>query len=62
MKLQIRRKMRENHGFVKPRTCDLKELVLLSFIPEVIGKEIEKSKHRAIYPLQRHLHQEGEDS
>ena len=31
-------------------TCDLKELVL-KFIPEVIGKEIEKACH-GVYPLQ----------
>jgi len=35
---------------VKPRSCDLKELAA-KFIPEVIGKEIEKATS-GIYPLQ----------
>ncbi|GLJ11136.1 hypothetical protein SUGI_0144170 [Cryptomeria japonica] len=46
---QIRRKMREI--MVREATsCDLKELVQ-KFIPEVIGKEIEKATS-SIYPLQ----------
>jgi small subunit ribosomal protein S3Ae len=47
--LQIRRKMREIM-VREAQTCDLKELVA-KFIPEVIGKEIEKAT-QGIYPLQ----------
>lgn len=46
---QIRRKMKEiivNQS----QSCDLKELVL-KFIPEAIGKEIEKATS-SIFPLQ----------
>ncbi|KAK8958552.1 hypothetical protein KSP40_PGU012816 [Platanthera guangdongensis] len=46
---QIRRKMREIM-INQASSCDLKELVL-KFIPEVIGKEIEKAT-TSIYPLQ----------
>jgi small subunit ribosomal protein S3Ae len=46
---QIRRKMREIM-VREAQTCDLKELVA-KFIPEVIGKEIEKATS-GIYPLQ----------
>jgi len=45
----IRKKMREIM-IQQATTCELKELVN-KFIPEVIGKEIEKSCH-SIYPLQ----------
>lgn len=49
MSVQIRRKMREI--MVNQATaCDLKELVR-KFIPEMIGKEIEKATS-SIYPLQ----------
>jgi small subunit ribosomal protein S3Ae len=46
---QIRRKMREIM-VREAQSCDLKELVA-KFIPEVIGKEIEKATS-GIYPLQ----------
>jgi len=46
---QIRRKMREIM-VREAQSCDLKELVA-KFIPEVIGKEIEKAT-QGIYPLQ----------
>ncbi|XP_024356574.1 small ribosomal subunit protein eS1 [Physcomitrium patens] len=46
---QIRRKMREIMTR-EAQTCDLKDLVS-KFIPEVIGKEIEKAT-QGIYPLQ----------
>lgn len=46
---QIRRKMREIM-VNQASSCNLKELVL-KFIPEVIGKEIEKATFN-IYPLQ----------
>ncbi|KAL0925976.1 hypothetical protein M5K25_004356 [Dendrobium thyrsiflorum] len=46
---QIRRKMREIMSN-QASSCDLKELVQ-KFIPEVIGKEIEKAT-TSIYPLQ----------
>ncbi|XVE65962.1 hypothetical protein DITRI_Ditri08aG0043300 [Diplodiscus trichospermus] len=46
---QIRRKMREIMT-AQATSCDLKELVQ-KFIPEMIGKEIEKSTS-SIYPLQ----------
>ena len=45
----IRKKMREIMTR-EATTCDLKELVN-KFIPEVIGKEIEKACH-GVYPLQ----------
>lgn len=49
LSFQIRRKMREI--MVNQATaCDLKELVR-KFIPEMIGKEIEKATS-SIYPLQ----------
>ena len=47
--VQIRRKMVEIMAN-QASTCDLKELVS-KFIPEVIGKEIEKSTS-SIFPLQ----------
>lgn len=47
--MQIRRKMREIM-VREASTVDLKELVA-KFIPEVIGKEIEKAT-QGIYPLQ----------
>ncbi|KAK1438477.1 hypothetical protein QVD17_04286 [Tagetes erecta] len=46
---QIRRKMREIM-VTQAQSCDLKELVL-KFIPESIGREIEKATS-SIYPLQ----------
>ncbi|CAN1193377.1 40S ribosomal protein S3a [Linum perenne] len=46
---QIRRKMREIM-IAQAASCDLKDLVL-KFIPEAIGKEIEKATS-GIYPLQ----------
>ncbi|RWW64826.1 hypothetical protein BHE74_00027904, partial [Ensete ventricosum] len=46
---QIRRKMREIM-VNQATTCDLKDLVL-KFIPDVIGKEIEKATS-SIFPLQ----------
>ncbi|KHG08611.1 40S ribosomal S3a [Gossypium arboreum] len=46
---QIRRKMREIMT-AQATSCDLKELVQ-KFIPEMIGKEIEKATS-SIYPLQ----------
>ncbi len=46
---QIRRKMSEIM-VREAQSCDLKELVA-KFIPEVIGKEIEKATS-GIYPLQ----------
>ncbi|XVF31171.1 hypothetical protein REPUB_Repub16aG0122900 [Reevesia pubescens] len=46
---QIRRKMREIMVY-QASSCDLKELVA-KFIPEVIGREIEKATS-SIYPLQ----------
>ena len=47
--VQIRRKMTEIM-IREASSCDLKELVA-KFIPEVIGKEIEKATS-SIYPLQ----------
>ena len=47
--MQIRKKMREIM-VREAQSCDLKELVA-KFIPEVIGKEIEKATS-GIYPLQ----------
>ncbi|RWW65064.1 hypothetical protein BHE74_00027655 [Ensete ventricosum] len=47
--VQIRRKMREIM-VNQATTCDLKDLVL-KFIPDVIGKEIEKATS-SIFPLQ----------
>ena len=47
--LQIRRKMTEIMSN-QASSCDLKELVS-KFIPEVIGKEIEKATS-SIFPLQ----------
>lgn len=49
LSFQIRRKMREIMTN-QATSCDLKELVR-KFIPEIIGKEIEKATS-SIYPLQ----------